>query len=66
MNRPACENLKPQPIPTLFEVTNRVAAVDEDQGIVREYCKIYGGQIHAVEAFMLAMPRGTPSGWDVK
>jgi hypothetical protein len=89
-NRPACENLKTQPIPTLFEVTSRVAAVDEDLGIawirmdfgknsmgigpeadkqsliVWEYFKIYGGQIHAVEAFMLALPRGTPSGWDVK
>lgn len=90
MNRPTCENLKTQPIPTLFEITSRVAAVDEELGIVWirmdfgknsmgfgpeadkqslivwEYFKIYGGQIHAVEAFMLAMPRGTPSGWDAK
>jgi hypothetical protein len=89
-NRPTCENLKTQPIPTLFEITSRVAAVDEELGIVWirmdfgknsmgvgpeadkqslivwEYFKIYGGQIHAVEAFMLAMPRGTPSGWDAK
>jgi hypothetical protein len=87
---PACENLKTQPIPTLFEITSRVAAVDEEMGIVWirmdfgknsmgvgaeadkqslivwEAFKVYGGQIHAVEAFMLAMPRGTPSGWDVK
>jgi len=88
--RPACENLKTQPIPTLFEITSRVAAVDEEMGIVWirmdfgknsmgagaeadkqslivwEAFKVYDGQIHAVEAFMLAMPRGTPSGWDVK
>lgn len=90
MNRPACENLKTQPIPTLFEITSRVAAVDEELGIawirmdfgknsmgfgpeadkqsliVWEYFKIYDGQIQAIEAFMLAMPRGTPSGWDAK
>ena len=90
MNRPACENLKTQPIPTLFEVTSRVAAVDEEMGIawirmdfgknsmgvgpeadkqsliVWEAFKIYDGQIHAIEAFMLAMPSGTPSGWDAK
>ena len=90
MMRPACENIKTQPIPTLFEITSRVAAVDEEMGIVWirmdfgknsmgvgpeadkqslivwEFFKIYDGQIHAVEAFMLAMPRGTPSGWDAK
>ena len=90
MNKPACENLKTQPIPTLFEITSRVAAVDEEMGIawirmdfgknsmgvgaeadkqsliVWEFFKIYGGELHAVEAFMLAMPRGTPSGWDAK
>jgi hypothetical protein len=90
MMRPACENIKTQPIPTLFEITSRVAAVDEEMGIVWirmdfgknsmgvgpeadkqslivwEAFKVYGGQIHAVEAFMLAMPRGTPSGWDAK
>jgi hypothetical protein len=90
MMRPACENIKTQPIPTLFEITSRVAAVDEEWGIawirmdfgknsmgfgaeadkqsliVWEYFKIYDGQIHAVEAFMLGMPRQTPSGWDVK
>ena len=88
MMRPACENLKTQPIPTLFEITSRVAAVDEEMGIVWirmdfgknsmgvgpeadkqslivwEAFKVYDGQIHAVEAFMLAMPRGTHSGWD--
>jgi hypothetical protein len=90
MMKPACENIKTQPIPTLFEITSRVAAVDEEMGIawirmdfgknsmgagpeadkqsliVWEAFKVYDGQIHAVEAFMLAMPRGTPSGWDAK
>ena len=28
-----------------------------------EAFKIYGGQIHAVEAFMVVMPENTPSGW---
>jgi len=86
--QPACLNIKTQPIPTLFEITSRVAAVDEELGIVWvrmdfgknsmgvgeeadkqslivwEYFKVYDGTIHAVEAFMLAMPRETPSGWD--
>jgi hypothetical protein len=90
MMRPACENIKTQPIPKLFEITSRVAAVDEELGIawirmdfgknsmgtgaeadkqsliVWEYFKIYDNQIQAVEAFMLGMPRGTPSGWDTK
>jgi hypothetical protein len=90
MNKPACLDLKTQPISTLFEITSRVAAVDEQLGIawIRmdfgknsmgfgpeadkqsliawEAFKIYGGEIHAVEAFMLAMPRGTPSGCDEK
>jgi len=87
---PGCENLQTQRIPTLFEITSRVAAVDEEMGIVWirmdfgknsmgvgpeadkqslivwEAFKIYDGQIHAVEAFMLAMPRGTSSGWDAR
>jgi hypothetical protein len=29
-----------------------------------EWFKVYGGQIHAVEAFMKVMPQNTPSGWD--
>ena len=86
--QPACLNIKTQPIPTLFEIACRVAAVDEELGIVWvrmdfgknsmgvgpeadkqslivwEYFKVYDGTIHAVEAFMLAMPRETPSGWD--
>jgi hypothetical protein len=32
--------------------------------IVWEAFKVYGGQIHAVEAFMRVMPATTPSGWD--
>jgi hypothetical protein len=31
---------------------------------VWEAFKVYGGQIHAVEAFMKNMPAGTPSGWE--
>jgi hypothetical protein len=87
---PGCENLKTQKFPTLFEITSRVAAVDEEMGIVWirmdsgknsmgygaeadkqslivwEAFKVWGGQIHAIKAFMLAMPRGTPSDWDTK
>ncbi len=82
--RPDCVDIKTQKIPTLAGVTDRVAAVDEDLGIVLlrmdfgagstrvsgdslvvwEAFKVYGGQIHAVEAFMKNMPIGTPSGWD--
>jgi hypothetical protein len=58
----------------------RVAAVDEEAGIVWlrmswargpgtrlvvwEAFKIWGGQIHAVEAFMKRAPLGQTSGWD--
>ena len=81
---PGCEHIKSQKIPKLSGLTYRVAAVDEDLGIVLlrmdfgagstrtagdslmvwEAFKVYGGQIHAVEAFMKNMPAGTPSGWD--
>jgi hypothetical protein len=82
---PGCENIKAQKIPTLSGIKYRVAAVDEELGIVLlrldfgpgssprvpgaslivwEAFKVYGGQIHAVEAFMKNMPLGTPSGWD--
>jgi len=81
---PGCVDIKSQKIPTLSEIKYRVAAVDEDLGIVLlrmdfgkgssfvagdslmvwEAFKVYGGQIHAVEAFMKNMPLGTPSGWD--
>jgi|WetSurMetagenome_2_1015567.scaffolds.fasta_scaffold478691_1 hypothetical protein len=42
------------------------AEADKQSLIVWEFFKIYGGEIHAVEAFMLGMFRGTPSGWDTK
>lgn len=81
---PGCEHIKTQRVPTLAALTYRVAAVDEDQGIVLlnmnfgpgstrtagdilmvwEAFKIYGGKIHAVEAFMKNMPEGARSGWD--
>ena len=35
-----------------------------DSLVVWEAFKVYGGQIHAVEAFMEVMPRGSSSGWD--
>jgi hypothetical protein len=39
---------------------------DKQSLIVCEAFKVYDGQIQAVEAFMPAMPCGTPSGWDTK
>lgn len=81
---PGCDNIKTQRIPTLAETSSRVAAVDEEMGlvwlrldfgagsigpskttklIVWEAFKVYGGQIHAVEAFMEAAPMGASSGW---
>jgi hypothetical protein len=58
----------------------RLAAVDEEQQIVWyrlswargegtrlvvwEAFKVYGGQLHGVEAFMKLMPRDEPTGWD--
>lgn len=79
-----CENIREQRLPTLAGITSRVAAVDEEQGIVWlrmnfgpgslmsgpgvlsvfEMFKVYGGSIHAVEAFMKTQPEGKPSGWD--
>jgi hypothetical protein len=79
-----CTNIREQRLPTLAGIVARVAAVDEEQGIVwlrmsfgsgaligregtlmiREMFKIYGGKIHAVEAFMKAAPVGTPFGWE--
>jgi hypothetical protein len=81
---PGCVDIKGQKIPTLSEIKYRVAAVDEDLGVVLlrmdfgkgssrvagdtlmvwEAFKVFGGQIHAVEAFMKNMPLGTPSGWN--
>jgi hypothetical protein len=82
--RAGCENMKTQTIMKHPAVTSRVAAVDEELGIVLlrmnfgdtgsygpgnalivwEAFKVYGGEIHAVEAFMRVMPATTPSGWD--
>jgi hypothetical protein len=83
-SRAGCENIKTQTIMKHPAIATRVAAVDEDLGIVLlrmnfgdtgsygpgnalivwEAFKVYGGQIHAVEAFMRVMPATTPSGWD--
>ncbi len=79
-----CDHIKEQRLPTLAGIVAKVAAVDEEQGIVWlrmsfgpgslmgregtlmvwEMFKIYGGEIHAVEAFMKAAPLGTQFGWD--
>ena len=84
--RAGSENIRTQSIIAHPDVNYRVAAVDEELGIVLlrmdfgdtnsygpgnaltvlEAFKIYGGQIHAVEAFMEVMPKNTPSGWDDK
>jgi hypothetical protein len=82
--RAGSENIRTQRIIAHPDVTYRIAAVDEELGIVLmrldfgdtnsygpgnaltvfEAFKVYGGQIHAVEAFMEIMPKDTPSGWD--
>ena len=83
-SRPGCENIKTQKIMEHPFITTRVAAVDEELGIVLlrmnfgqtnsygqgnalivwEAFKVFGGQIHAVEAFMKIMPASMGSGWD--
>jgi hypothetical protein len=83
-SRAGCENPKTQNIIKHPAITTRVAAVDEELGIVLlrmnfgntnsygpgnalivwEAFKVFGGQIHAVEAFMKIMPESAPSGWD--
>jgi hypothetical protein len=82
--RAGCENIKGQTIMEHPGITTRVAAVDEELGIVLlrmnfgqtksygagnalvvwEAFKVYGGQIHGVEAFMKIMPVSAGSGWD--
>jgi hypothetical protein len=82
--RAGCENVKAQTIMKHPAITTRVAAVDEELGIVLlrmnfgdtgsygagnalivwEAFKVFGGQIHAVEAFMRVMPASAGSGWD--
>ena len=79
-----CDKIREQRLPTLSGIVARVAAVDEEQGIVWlrmsfgpgslfgregtllvwEMFKIYSGEIHAVEAVMMAEPLGTGFGWD--
>ncbi|HLH41966.1 MAG TPA: hypothetical protein VKV74_03180 [Bryobacteraceae bacterium] len=83
-SRAGCENIKTQTIIEHPALVTRVAAVDEELGIVLlwmnfgdtgsygpgnslhvfEAFKVYGGQIHAVEAFMKVMPASLGSGWD--
>ena len=83
-SRAGCENIKAQTIMKHPAIASRVAAVDEELGIVLlrmnfgdtgsygagnalivwEAFKVYGGQIHAVEAFMRVMPANAGSGWD--
>jgi hypothetical protein len=83
-SRTGCENIKTQTIMKHPAITTRVAAVDEEMGIVLlrmnfgdtgsygpgnalivwEAFKVYGGQIHGVEAFMRVMPASAGSGWD--
>lgn len=81
--RAGSENILTQSVTKHPAVVYRVAAVDEEMGIVLlwmdfgdtgnygpgnalttfEAFKVYGGQIHAVQAFIRIMPVNTPSGW---
>jgi hypothetical protein len=81
--RAGSENILTQRVTPHPDVFYRIAAVDEDLGIVLMYLnfgdtnnygpgnalttfeafKVYGGQIHAVEAFIRIMPKDTPAGW---
>jgi hypothetical protein len=82
--RAGSENIRTQRIIAHPDVSYRIAAVDEELGIVLmrldfgdtnsygpgnaltcfEAFKVYGGQMHAVEAFIRIMPANTPSGWN--
>jgi hypothetical protein len=82
--RAGSENILTQRVIAHPDVSYRIAAVDEELGIVLmrldfgdtnsygagnaltcfEAFKVYGGQIHAVEAFIRIMPANTPSGWN--
>jgi hypothetical protein len=82
--RGGSENIRTQRVIAHPDVSYRIAAVDEELGIVLmrldfgdtnsygagnaltcfEAFKVYGGQIHAVEAFIRIMPANTPSGWN--
>ena len=81
--RAGSENIRTQRVIAHPDVTYRLAAVDEELGIVLfrldfgntgnygagnalttfEAFKVYGRQIHAVEAFIRIMKENTPSGW---
>jgi len=81
--RAGTQNIGAQRIMAHPDVSFRIAAVDEELGIVLMYLdfgdtnsygpgnalttfeafKVYGGQLHAVEAFIKIMPANTPSGW---
>jgi hypothetical protein len=84
---PGCNDIKGQRFPTLSETKYRLAAVDEEMGIVWfrldfgagsiqksattklivwEAFKVYGGQIHAVEAFMEVAQMSSRSGWEAE
>jgi hypothetical protein len=82
--RAGSENIRTGRVTPHPDVTYRIAAVDEELGIVLmrldfgdtnsygpgnaltcfEAFKVYGGQLHAVEAFIRIMPANTPSGWN--
>jgi hypothetical protein len=81
--RAGSENILTQNVIAHPDVSYRLAAVDEELGIVLfrldfgntgnygagnalttfEAFKVYGGKIHAVEAFIRIMKENTPSGW---
>jgi len=82
--RAGSENIRTGRVIPHPDVTYRLAAVDEELGIVLMYLdfgdtgsygagnalttfeafKVYGGQIHAVEAFIDIRKAGSSSGWD--
>lgn len=78
--RDTCKNIKTQPSPTRPGLMDRLIAVDEELGIVLhridwprgkgtrlaawEEFKVYGGQIHAVLAFLERVPENERSGWE--
>jgi hypothetical protein len=82
--RAGSEDIRTQRVIAHPDVSYRIAAVDEELGIVLmrldfgdtnsygagnaltcfEAFKVFGGQIHAVEAFIRIMPANTPSGWN--
>jgi hypothetical protein len=77
---PSCKNIKTQPSPTRPGLHDRLVMVDEQMGLVWhridwprgaghrlaawEVFKVYGGKIHAVEAFLQRVPEDEKSGWE--